>query len=226
LARSLRLLLEIGVRTLAEDSVPSELARRVTGHLGCELSAVVSVAERFPIWEHVNIQRGIDAYLAAQHNDAEWFAAPGAGQRPRENMLSLISTPGHFSGVRVTGPRGIAVAGIAGGTGEAGTGAASYGTVAIGPEENTEVVTLGLVTATAPDGAPRYRLDYQCHRHCHQRMVFCNRSAAPWPGLPGPSSGRNRQRLGPAPLAAGPGNLSVFADGLVFYLDRVAHHFG
>jgi SpoVK/Ycf46/Vps4 family AAA+-type ATPase len=154
LARSLRLLLEIGVRTLAEDSVPSELARRVTGHLGCELSAVVSVAERFPIWEHVNIQRGIDAYLAAQHNDAEWFAAPGAGQRPRENMLSLISTPGPFSGVRVMGPRGIAVAGIAGGTGEAGTGAASYGTVAIGPEENTEVVTLGLVTATAPDGAP------------------------------------------------------------------------
>ena len=154
MARSLRLLLEIGVRTLAEDSVPSEVARRVTGHLGCELGAVVSVAERFPIWEHVNIQRGIDAYLAAQHNDAEWFAAPGAGQRPHENMLSLISTPGPFSGVRVMGRRGIAVAGIAGGTGEAGTGAASYGTVAIGPEENTEVVTLGLVTATAPDGAP------------------------------------------------------------------------
>jgi SpoVK/Ycf46/Vps4 family AAA+-type ATPase len=154
LARSLRLLLEIGVRTLSEDSGPSELARRVTGHLGCELTAVVSVAERFPIWEHVNIQRGIDAYLAAQHNDAEWFAAPGAGQRPHENMLSLISTPGHFGGVRVMGRRGIAVSGIGGGTGEAGTGAASYGTVAIGPEENTEVITLGLVTAAAPDGAP------------------------------------------------------------------------
>jgi SpoVK/Ycf46/Vps4 family AAA+-type ATPase len=154
LARSLRLLLEIGVRTLSEDSGPSELARRVTGHLGCELTAVVSVAERFPIWEHVNIQRGIDAYLAAQHNDAEWFAAPGAGQRPHENMLSLISTPGHFGGVRVMGRRGIAVSGIVGGTDEAGTGAASYGTVAIGPEENTEVITLGLVTAAAPDGAP------------------------------------------------------------------------
>jgi hypothetical protein len=36
LARSLRLLLEIGVRTLSEDSGPSELALRVTGHLGCE----------------------------------------------------------------------------------------------------------------------------------------------------------------------------------------------
>jgi hypothetical protein len=151
LARSLRLLLELGVRTLSEDSGPSELALRVTGHLGCELSTVVSVAERFPIWEHVNIQRGIDAYLSAQHNDAEWFAAPGAGQRPHENMLSLISTPDYFSGVRVAGRRRIGVTGI---VGSAGTGAASYGTVAIGPEENTEVVTLGLVTATAPDGSP------------------------------------------------------------------------
>ena len=62
--------------------MPSELARRVTGHLGGELSAVVSVAERFPIWEHVNIQRGIDTYLAAQHNDAEWFAAPGSRATP------------------------------------------------------------------------------------------------------------------------------------------------
>ena len=111
LARSLRLLLELGVRTLSEDAGPSELALRVTSHLGCELSAVVSVAERFPIWEHVNIQRGIDAYLAAQHNDAEWFAAPGAGQRPHENMLSLISTPDHFSGVRVMGRRRIGVTG-------------------------------------------------------------------------------------------------------------------
>ena len=157
LARSLRLLLEIGVRTLSEDSGPSELALRVTGHLGCELSTVVSVAERFPIWEHVNIQRGIDAYLAAQHNAAEWFAAPGAGQRPHENMLSLISTPDHFGGVRLMGRRRIGVTGVASvasGAGEGGIGAASYGTVAIGPEENTEVVTLGLVTAMAPDGSP------------------------------------------------------------------------
>ena len=154
LARSLRLLLEIGVRTLSEDSGPSELALRVAGHLGCELSTVLSVAERFPKWEHVNIQRGIDAYLAAQHNDAEWFAAPGAGQRSHENMLSLIVSPEQFSGVRVMGRRRVGVTGTASGTGEAGIGAASYGTVAIGPEENTEVVTFGLVMATAPDGSP------------------------------------------------------------------------
>ena len=73
LARGLRLLVEIGARTLTEDEGPSELTLRVTGHLGCDLPAVVPVTERFPSWEHVNIQRGVDAYLATQQNDAEWF---------------------------------------------------------------------------------------------------------------------------------------------------------
>ncbi len=154
LARGLRQLFEIGVRTLSEDAGASELALRVTGHLGCELTEIVPVAQQFPKWEHVNVQRGVDAYLAARQNEAEWFGAPGAGQRPHESMLSLISTSGHFGGVRFMGRRGMGIAGIASGTGEDGIGAASYGTAAIGPEENTEVVTLGLVTATAPDGAP------------------------------------------------------------------------
>lgn len=154
LARGIRQLFEIGARTLAEDAGPSELALRVTRHLGCELTAVVSVTEKFPKWEHVNIQRGVDAYLAGQRNDAEWFGAPGAGQRPHENMLSLIGSPSQFGAFRIPGRGPIAVAFA--GTSQAGTGAgtASYGTAAVGPQENTEVVTLGLVTATAPDGAP------------------------------------------------------------------------
>lgn len=55
LARGLRLLVEIGARALTEDAGPSELALRVTGHLGCELPAVVPVTERFPSWESVNV---------------------------------------------------------------------------------------------------------------------------------------------------------------------------
>jgi hypothetical protein len=69
LARGLRRLFEIGATVLAEDTGPSELALRITGHLGCELATVVSVAEKFPIWEHVNVQWGVDAYLAAQASD-------------------------------------------------------------------------------------------------------------------------------------------------------------
>jgi ATPase family associated with various cellular activities (AAA) len=147
LARSLRLLTEIGVKSLMEDSGPSELALRVTAHLGCELSDVVPVTERFPSWEHVNIQRGVDAYLAARQGDAQWLGPSGGGYRPHEDMLSLLSgTSGPFGAIRVMGG---AVR-----IGPAGVGTASYGTAAVGPEENTEVVTLGLVMTTAPDGAP------------------------------------------------------------------------
>ena len=148
LARGLRLLLEIGAQTLTEDAGPSELALRVTAHLGCELNDVVSVAERFAIWEHVNIQRGVEAYLTARGSAAEWFGAPDAGFRPHENLLSLISSP-DGSGFVFGGPARAGRAFQA-----AGTRAASFGTAAVGPDQNTEVVTLGLVVSTAPDGAP------------------------------------------------------------------------
>jgi hypothetical protein len=100
----------------------------------------------------VNIQRGVDAYLAAQQNQAEWFGSSGASQRPHEDMLSIITMPSHFGPIRV-GPGPVRAVRM-GAAGDFGVGAASYGTAAIGPEENIEVVTFGLVTATAPDGAP------------------------------------------------------------------------
>lgn len=77
LARSLRELVEIAARTLAEDEGPSELALRVTSHLGCDLTEIVLVTERFPKWEHVNVQRGVDAYLAAHAAGAQWFGPAG-----------------------------------------------------------------------------------------------------------------------------------------------------
>jgi hypothetical protein len=150
LARGLHLLVEIGARTLAQDAGPSALALRVTAHLGCELPAVVPVTERFPSWENVNVQRGVDAYLAARHSDPDWFGAAGIGHLPHEDMLSLINMPAHFGPIRVMGPSAVG----GGPAGDLGVGAASYGTAPVGPDENTEVVTFGLVTSTAPDGAP------------------------------------------------------------------------
>jgi ATPase family associated with various cellular activities (AAA) len=147
LARGLRLLVEFGARTLAEDAGPSELALRVIAHLGCELAAVVPVAERFPSWENVNVQRGVDAYLAARHSDPDWFGAAGMGHRPHEDMLSLINLPAQFSPVRIVGPSAVRVRSA----GDLRVGAASYGTAPVGPDENTEVVTFGLVTSTAPE---------------------------------------------------------------------------
>ena len=123
LARGLRLLVEIGARTLSEDAGPSELALRVTAHLGCGLPDVVPVTERFPAWENVNVQRGVDAYLAERHSDPDWFGAAGLGHRPHEDMLSLITMPVHFGPVRIM------AGGVrAGSAGDLRVGAASYGT--------------------------------------------------------------------------------------------------
>src|SRR5215469_15473235 len=154
LARGLRQVLELAARTLSAEAGPSGLARRITGHLGCELTEVVLVSERFPAWEHVNVQRGVDAYLAAHAAGAQWFGPPGGGYRPHEDVLSLLSMPPHtVMGMGWAGPRSSARAVVRGGAGRGGDGAvgtATYGTAAVGPEENTEVVTLGLVAAAAP----------------------------------------------------------------------------
>ncbi|MBO0817988.1 MAG: 26S protease regulatory subunit [Actinobacteria bacterium] len=155
MARGLRQLVELAAQTLSGDAGPSGLALKVTGHLGCELTETLLVSERFPSWEHVNIQRGVDAYLAAHAADAEWFGPPGGGHRPYEDMLSLLSMPEQAGPVVWGGrPGGARTTARAGAKGDAAIGSASYGTAAIGPEENTEVVTLGLVTAAAPGGAP------------------------------------------------------------------------
>ncbi len=145
----MRHLVELAAQTLGSEARPSGLALRVTGHLGCELTEVVLVSARFPIWEHVNVQRGVDAYLAAHAAGAQWFGPAGGGHRPHEDILSLLSMPPHAV-MGWAGPRGMARGGAGGGSGA--VGAASYGTAAVGPKENTEVVSLGLVAAAAPAG--------------------------------------------------------------------------
>ncbi len=134
LARALLGLLEVARRTLSDEDVPSELVARVTGHLGGDLSAVVAVQERFPIWDHVNIQRGIDAYLARHGSTGTWFGMATGMMRPHQDLLARLAMPG---------PAQIGKA-----------GSASYGTAATGPDTDTEVVTLGLIATTAPGGAP------------------------------------------------------------------------
>jgi hypothetical protein len=66
---------------------------------------VVPVTERFAIWEHVNIQRGVDAYLAAHGRGEAWIGLSGtAVHRPHEDLLSLIAHPMPFRGVRSAPP--------------------------------------------------------------------------------------------------------------------------
>jgi hypothetical protein len=132
LARSLVRLLEVAHRTLSDDEMPSELVTRVTGYLGCALTDIVSVRERFQIWDHVNIQRGVDAYLDAHGAGEPWFGMTAGMMHPHQDILSRLAMP----------------AGVALGR----LGNASYGTAPVGPDADTEVVTLGMVAATAPGG--------------------------------------------------------------------------
>jgi hypothetical protein len=130
LARALVGLLEVARRTLTEEEVPSELVGRVTGHLGCALPDVVAVHERFPIWDHANVDRGVEAYLARHGSAGTWFGMVTGMMRPHQDLLSRLAMP-------APGPMGK-------------VGMASYGTVATGPDIDTEVVTLGLIATTAP----------------------------------------------------------------------------
>ena len=134
LARGVHELFELASKLLAAEAPANELTQRVTGHLGCDLTEVVPVTERFPIWDHVNVQQGVNAYLAAHGSNGTWFGARGGGHYPDEGLLSLVTTSMQFSMIQF--------------------GAASFGTAPVGPEENTEVVTLGLIATTAPDGTP------------------------------------------------------------------------
>lgn len=133
LAHSLRELMELGVRTMRAGAGPNEVAAKIAGHLGCDQAAIVPVAERFPNWEHVNIQRGVDAYLAEHGSDGTWFGLSSAMRRPHEDLMTLITATGGLGG-----PINLA--------------APSFGIAPIGPDENTEVVQLGMIATVSPGG--------------------------------------------------------------------------
>src|SRR5690606_38689870 len=133
LARSLKEVLQAAHHALAGDGQP-ELVTRVTGHLGCELKHVVNVVAAFPGWEHANLQRGVDAYLAAHPPDPEWFGIAGEG-REHEDVVNMLAR-------------------AARGWEQYEPGAVDYEAVAIGPDETTEVISLGLVLTEAPGGVP------------------------------------------------------------------------
>ena len=134
LARGMTRLFEVAQRVLAAGEGPNQLIGRVTGHLGREMADVVPVSEKFAIWEHVNVQRGVNAYLAGHGTAGEWFGVAGGGHRPAETLHAMISMSDRFPMVQF--------------------GAAALGTAAVGPDENAEVVNLGLIATTSPGGAP------------------------------------------------------------------------
>ena len=113
------------------DGQGNELIEHVTGHLKVSLARSVVVTRSWPMWEHANIQRGVDAYLAEYGTAVDWFGIAGA-QRTHEDVIGMLV--------------------IAGMRGMFELGSVDFATTAIGPDEATEVVQLGLVGTNAPGG--------------------------------------------------------------------------
>ncbi|WP_283135073.1 AAA family ATPase [Rhizohabitans arisaemae] len=92
------------------------------------------MTERFPGWEHVNLQNGVDRYIAEHSPEAEWFGVAGHG-REHDDLVNILT-------VTARGWERFEI------------GAVGLGTAAIGPDETTEVVTFGLILTRTPDGSP------------------------------------------------------------------------
>jgi ATPase family protein associated with various cellular activities (AAA) len=111
----------------------NELVGKVTGHLAAPLPEVVVVTRNWPMWEHANIQRGVEAYLAEHGTAVDWFGIAG-GQRTHEDLIGMLA--------------------IARKQGMYELGSVDYTTTAISPDDATEAVQLGLVGTSAPGGEP------------------------------------------------------------------------
>jgi hypothetical protein len=131
LATAVRGLVDNANRVLADGS-SSQLVKVLTEHLGCPLSQVPNVTSRFEGWEHVNVHRAVEAYLAAHSPRAEWFGI--AGNRMHQSLIDMLTTAAQHGAYQL--------------------GAVDYVTVATGPDTATEVVQFGLVATVAPDGGP------------------------------------------------------------------------
>ncbi len=132
LARSLSDLLRATQQGLLAPS-DSALSAHIVEHIGCPLGDVPNVTTNFAGWELVNLQRGVEAYLAARSPHAQWFGIAGSG-RHHQDLVDMLSDSDSYGGYRL--------------------GAVDYTTVATGPDSTTEAVQLGLVRSVAPDGQP------------------------------------------------------------------------
>ncbi|HEY4022318.1 MAG TPA: ATP-binding protein [Pseudonocardiaceae bacterium] len=144
------------------ESRNDPLVEKLTGHLGRPLVDVPTLTENFGAWEHVNVHRGLEAYLAAHSPDAEWFGIAGANRNHQElvDMVNEAALRGNYQ-----------------------LGAVDYRTVATGPDSATEVVQVGLVNSWAPDGAPvvlaeRGPSEFRGYRQCSLHIIAPDRATA------------------------------------------------
>jgi len=91
-------------------------------HLGDDASALPVVAESYPVYDHVNVQVALDAYLAAEGRTHKLIGL--AGQQRRWMSLADLVASAHQAGV--------------------GIGSVDFTNLPIGPDETLACVAFGL----------------------------------------------------------------------------------
>jgi len=160
LAHAVKDLFEAAQQTLL-GAADSPLINKITEHLGCPLTEIPNVAVHLPSFEHVNLQRAVDAYLARHTPDATWFGI--AGNKGYLTVIDMLADAAVNTGYQL--------------------GAVDYTTVSTGPATSTEAVQLGLVCTSTPDGTPVVlalqgaREDHGEER-CHLQLLAADRATA------------------------------------------------
>ncbi len=160
LARAVKEVFESAQHAL-NGAADSPLISRITDHLGCPLTEIPNVALHHPAFEHVNLQRGVDAYLAEHSPDAVWFGI--AGNRHFSTVIDMLAEAGNNRSYQL--------------------GAVDYTTVATGPDTSSEAVQLGLVCTRAPDGTPvvlaiQGAQEDRGEERCHLQLLAADRATA------------------------------------------------
>jgi hypothetical protein len=160
LAHAVKELFETAQQTLL-GAADSPLVNRITEHLGCPMTEIPNVVLHLPSFEHVNLQRGVDAYLARHTPDATWFGI--AGNKGFLTVIDMLADAASNVGYQL--------------------GAVDYTTVATGPATSTEAVQLGLVCTSAPDGTPlvlavQGAQEDRGEDRCHLQLLAADRATA------------------------------------------------
>ncbi|RZS40765.1 ATPase family protein associated with various cellular activities (AAA) [Herbihabitans rhizosphaerae] len=159
LATSLRAMLDAATAALPSRG-DSPLVRAITDHLGCPLNQIPNVTARWAAWEHANLHRGIEAYLAEYSPDAAWFGVGGSG-RSHSDLIDLLTSQGTVADI----------------------GPVDYASVAVGPDTSVDAVQFGLVQAVAPGGEPvvvvvRGSNPYHGDQSCTLQVLAVDRAVA------------------------------------------------
>jgi cell division protease FtsH len=109
-----------------------ELLLRLTEHLGRDPRGLPVVTERYPAYDHANVQVALEAYLAEPGRDAQLLGIGGpSGGREHHSFTELIEMAAQHQGF--------------------GLGAVDYVSVPVGVDAERSVVQFGLYLVSAAD---------------------------------------------------------------------------